>query len=49
MQRLFEIGFVLALTLPVAALVLSAGALVVSSFVYWPSHAALGRHHPVRS
>jgi hypothetical protein len=48
-QTLFEIGFVLAITLPPLTILLSAGALAVSSFVYLPSHAAVGSHRPVGS
>ena len=47
-QTLFEIGFVLAVTLPPLAVLVSAVTLVLSSFVYWPSHAAMASHRPVR-
>ena len=55
MQTLFELGFVLAMTLPAVALVLSAGTVLTSAFVYWRSHAdrpaaepgTVAVHHPV--
>jgi hypothetical protein len=48
-QTLFEIGFVLAIVVPPLAVLVGAGAILASSFVYLPSHAAMGRHRPVRS
>ena len=47
-QTLFEIGFVLAVTLPPLAVLLAASVLMLSRFVYWPTHAAVGSHRPVR-
>jgi hypothetical protein len=38
MQTLFEVGFVLAMILPAAAVVLCAGALLASSFVHRRPH-----------
>ncbi len=55
MQTLFEIGFVLAVVVPTATLIVSAAAVLGSSFVYWRSHGdrrieergAVAVHHPV--